>query len=97
MGIEWFRDLSITILGFMTSAAIIFIAILAYRMYRTLKSTVLLVKATSKITYDMVTLLQEAIKPIFPFVAVIQGLCGGFEGISKMFNKESNKGGNNNE
>ncbi len=47
MGIEWFRDLSITILGFVTTAVLIFTAVLVYRLYRTITSTLLMVKAAS--------------------------------------------------
>ncbi len=91
MGIEWFRDLSIAILGFVTTAVLIFTAVLVYRLYRTIKSTLLLVKATSKIAYDTVTLVQENIKSLLPILALIQGIRGGFKGISKMFKKESNE------
>ena len=97
MGIEWFRDLSIAILGFVTTAVLIFTAILVYRLYRTIKSVLQLVKAASKIAYDTVALVQEAIKPLLPILALIQGIRGGFKGISKMFKKESNEGGNSNE
>ena len=97
MGIEWFRDLSITILGFVTTAVLIFIAILVYRLYREAKSVLQLAKAASKIAYDTVTLVQEAIKPLIPILALIQGIWRGFESISKMFKKESNEGGNSNE
>ncbi len=90
MGIEWFRDLSIAILGFVTTAVLIFTAVLVYRLYRTIRSTLLLVKAASKIVYDTTTLLQEIIKPLLPILALIQSIRGGFQGISKMFNKESN-------
>jgi len=90
MSIEWFRDLSITILFFVTTAVLIFAAILVYRLYRTLMSIMLLIKAASKIAYDTVSLVQECIKPLLPILAVIQGIRGGFEGISKMFKKESN-------
>ena len=89
MGIEWFRDLSITILGFVTTAVLIFTAILVYRLYRALKSTLLLVKAASKIVYDTVALVQAGIKPLLPLLALIQGIRGGFKGISKIFKKES--------
>jgi len=89
MGIEWFRDLSITILGFVTTAVLIFTAVLVYRLYRTLQSTLLLIKAASKIVYDTATLVQEGIKPLLPIVALIQGICGGFQGIGKIFKKES--------
>ena len=97
MGIEWFRDLSITILGFVTTAVLIFTAILVYRLYRAIKSTLLLVEAASKIAYDTISLVQEAIKPLLPILALIQGIRGGFQGISKMFQKESNEGGDSNE
>ena len=97
MGIEWLRDLSMTILGFVTTAVLIFIAILVYRLYRGAKSVLQLAKASSKIAYDTVTLVQEAVKPLIPILALIQGICRGFEGISKMSRKESNEGGNSNE
>ena len=97
MGIEWFRDLSITVLGFVTTAVFIFAAILVYRLYRTAKSTLALIKATSKIAYDTVTVLQECIKPVLPILALIQGISEGFKSFSKMFKKETNEGGDGNE
>ena len=97
MGIEWFRDLSITILGFVTSVVLIFMAIMVYRLYREVKSTLRLVNAAAKTVRDTVTLVQEIIKPLLPILALIQGIRGGFEIISKMFKKESNEGENSNE
>ena len=97
MGIEWFRDLSITILGFVTTAVLVFAVVLFYRLYRAAMSTLALLKATSKVAYDTVTVLQESIKPLLPIMAVIQGIRGGIEFISKMFKKESNQGGDNSE
>ena len=87
MGIEWFRDLSIAILGFVTTALLIFVTALVYRLYREVKSVLQLVKAASKIAHDTVTLLQEGIKPLLPILTLIQGIRGGFKGISKMFKK----------
>ncbi len=49
MGIEWFRDLSITVLGFVKTAVLIFTATLVYRLYRTITSILLMVKSASKI------------------------------------------------
>ena len=96
MGIEWFRDLSITILGFVTTAVLIFAAILAYRLYRTLKSTLSLIKEASKIAYDTVALVQECIKPLLPILALVRGISGRLQGIAIMFKKESNTGGSSN-
>ena len=91
MGMEWFRDLSIVILALVTSAVLIFAAVLTYRLYRITKSTLLLIKATSKIAYDTVSLMQEGLKPLLSILTLIKGISGGFQGISKMFKKESNE------
>jgi hypothetical protein len=95
MGIEWFRDLSITILCFMTTAVLIFAAALIYRLYRKADSALQLAKSASKIAYDTVTMLRHG--PLVTILTLIQGIRGGFKGISKMLNKESNRGGNKNE
>ena len=87
MGIEWFRDLSIAILGFVTSAVLIFVAVLSYRLYRRANSALLLAKSASKIAYDTVSLVQAGIKPLLPILTLIQGIRGGFKGISKVFKK----------
>ena len=79
MDIEWFRDLSIAILGFVTTAVLIFAAIVVYRLYRTIKSTVLLVKGASKIAYDTATLVQEGTKLLATILALIQGIRQGKE------------------
>ena len=91
MGIEWFRDLSIVVLGFVTTAVLIFTAVLVYRLYRKTKSTLLLVEAASKIACDTATRVQESIKPLLPILTLIQGIRSGFEGIIKMFEKKSNE------
>jgi hypothetical protein len=62
MGIEWFRDLSIIVMGFVTAVVLIFIAVLVYRLYRTIKSILLRVEATSKIAHDTVATVQENIE-----------------------------------
>ena len=97
MGIEWFRDLSITILGFVTTAVLIFASILGYRLYRKAKSALQLAESAAKKAYDTVTIVQEFIKPLLPIISLIQGICGGLGGISKIFNKGNNEGGNNDE
>lgn len=90
MGIEWLRDLSIAILGFVTSAVLIFGTVLVYSLYREVKSALLQVKTASKIAYDTVTQVQDGIKPLLTILALIQGIRGGFKDISKIFKKESN-------
>jgi hypothetical protein len=95
MGIEWFRDLSITILGFVTTAVFIFAGVLIYRLYRKTNTVLQVAKAASKIAYDTVTMVQRG--PLGIIMTLIQGFHGGFKGISKLIKKKSNKGENKNE
>ena len=97
MGIEWFRDLSITILGFTASVVLIFMAVIAYRLYRSARLALLSIKAASQSISDIVTLVQEGIKPVIWILALIKGIREAFEGISKMFKKGSDEGGNGDE
>ena len=97
MGVEWYRDLSITILGFVTTAVLIFIAILVYRLYRTTKATLFLIRAASKGVLETVTMVQEGIKPLLMIMAVVQGIRGGLECFFKKFRKESSEGEENGE
>ena len=97
MDMEWFRDLSITILCFVTTAVLIFASILGYRLYRKAKSALQLAESAAKKAYDTVTVVQEFIKPLLPIISLIQGISGGLGGFSKIFNKGNNEGGNNDE
>jgi hypothetical protein len=133
MDIEWFRDLSIIIMGFTTTALFIFTVIIIYLLYRKITQTLILVqtlinsvkdtvnivegiiKTTSQNINDTVTevkdgisliskgiddtirKVQEGVKPLLSIIALIQGIRGGFEGICKIFKKESHEGVNSNE
>lgn len=62
MGIEWFRDLSIVILGFVTTAVLIFTAVLVYRLYRKTTTTLFLAQTLMKSVNDTVNTVEEIIK-----------------------------------
>ena len=87
MGIEWFQDLSITILGFVTSGVLIFIAVLAYRMYCETRSAIRQVKAASIKTIDTNDQVQEVIKVVLPVLAMFQGMRRGFKIMGKVLTK----------
>jgi len=55
MDMAWFRDLSITILGFVATVALIFASILGYRLYRKAKSVLQLAESTMQSAEDIVT------------------------------------------
>jgi hypothetical protein len=88
MGIEWFRDLSIAILGFVASVVLVFMSVILYRLHRVAMSTMQSVETASQGLHDTVNLVQAVIEPLFPIVALIQGLRGGFKGFGRMFKKE---------
>jgi methyl-accepting chemotaxis protein len=62
VGIEWFRDLSIVILGFVTTAVLIFAVIIIYRLYRKITTTLFLVQTLMKSVNDTVNTVEEIIK-----------------------------------
>jgi len=84
--------LSIAILGLVTTAFLIFGAVVVYRLYRVAKSTLLAVKAAAEIVGDAVNLVQEGIKSLVTILAVIQGIRQGFDRLTKKFRKENNRG-----
>ena len=97
MGIEWYRDLSIIVLCLVMSVVLIFSAFLAYRFFHIAHSTLNMIKSTTKLAYDTVSLVQEVMKPILPILAIFSGVLGGFQGITKIFKKQNNEGGDTNE
>ena len=62
MDMAWFRDLSITLLGLVTSCVLIFGAALGYRLYREAKMVLETVKLTSKTARETVTAASEAVR-----------------------------------
>jgi len=96
MDMAWFRDLSITLLGLVTSGVLIFGAALGYRLYREAKIALETIQLTTKTARETVTAASEAITPILPILLLIQGIRGGFKGIGKLFTKQNNEGGDSN-
>jgi hypothetical protein len=90
MGIEWFRDLSITLLGFISTAVLIFVAILAFRLYHTAKSTMLKVKEASQKASETIGMVQEIIKPVLQITSLLQVVIGGCKNFTNMFKRENN-------
>ena len=103
MGIEWFRDLVICILGVITIAFLIFIAVLAYSLYRKSQSLFAIVdsickransildtvQSTSETVRGIVANIEEAVvSPMAQIVAIIQGIRQGINLVSKLFKKE---------
>jgi hypothetical protein len=79
MDLAWFRDLIITIAGFVFIVVLIVAAIMSLRLYG--KATVVLeeLKRTSMLAHDTAERVHDGIKPMFAILAMIQGLREGYE------------------
>ncbi len=106
MGIEWFRDLTICILGAITIIFLIFLSVLTYSIYRqsqylmgiiesiTQKADVVLddLEATSESVRGIASNIKSAITdPVAQVISIIQGIRQGINLINKTFKKEEAK------
>jgi len=75
VGIEWFRDLAIVILGFGVTAVAVFIGILAFLLYQRLRPILDSVKTTAKTVENVSsTMKEEVCHPLAQLAAFIQGM-----------------------
>ncbi|HET6477664.1 MAG TPA: hypothetical protein VFF92_01135 [Dehalococcoidales bacterium] len=75
MGIEWFRDLAIVILGFGVTVVVIFIGVLALMLYRKLKPILDSARSTVKRVENIsATVEEEVSRPLARLAAFIQGV-----------------------
>ena len=107
MGIEWFRDLFICLMGVISILALVFISILAYSIYRQSQYLMGVVESvcqkadlvlddletTSGTVRGIATGIKQAITdPVAQVVSIIQGIRQGINLVNKVFNKEEAKG-----
>ena len=91
MNIEWYRDLSITVFGFVASGVLIFLAVLLYLLYRRASHILDSVKAASSAIKTIISYISyEVIKPLFRFM---KGIREGISAFSQF--SEKRKGGSN--
>ncbi len=94
MSMEWFRDLVICIAGLLSTAAIIFVAVLAYSCYRRIKPIMESIKATSSAVQGISSCVREDLaRPLAEVVAIVQGVTQGINAVSSLFKKK--EGGSN--
>ncbi len=75
MGIEWFRDLAIIILGLGATISAVLIAIMAWMLYRKLRPILDSAQITAKTLENLsVTVGEEVYRPLAQVVGFIQGV-----------------------
>jgi Na+-transporting methylmalonyl-CoA/oxaloacetate decarboxylase gamma subunit len=87
VGIDWFRDLAIVVLGFGVTLVVLVIGILAVMMYCKLKPVLNSAKSTAKRVENIsATIEEEVSRPLAQLAAFIQGIrqaAGFFSGFAK--------------
>jgi len=87
VGIEWFRDLAIVILGFGITIVVISVGVLAFLLYRKLKPILDSVKSTAKRVENISTTVEEEVsRPLAQLAAFVQGVrqvVGLFSGFTR--------------
>jgi hypothetical protein len=63
----------------LNGAVLAVVAILTNRLYRTVKSILLLLEAGSESACETLAVVQEGFKPLATILELIQGILGGFE------------------
>jgi len=88
MGIEWFRDLVISISGVVLIVVSILVTVLFFLLYRRIKSILDSIKIMARTMRGVSSYVgEEAVKPVIQVVAFIQGIRQGIDAISKLFKK----------
>ena len=89
MGIDWFRDLIICILGLVATGVLIFIAVLLYSFYHRTRSILDSIETISRTIQGITSYVgSEVAKPLIQVVALIQGIRQGIDTVSKFFKKQ---------
>ena len=88
MSIEGFRDLVVCIFGLGTVAAVIFLAVLAFLVYRRLMPILDSLKATTKTVENLSSCVEtEVARPLAQVAAFVQGIRQAVS-LVKGFNKK---------
>ena len=89
MSIDWLRDLVICIFGLVATGVLIFVAVLAYLLYRRTRPILDSIKATSaNIQGISSSVVNQVAKPLIEVAAIIQGVRQGIATVTKFFKKK---------
>ena len=75
MSIEWFRDLVVCIFGLGVTVVVIFLAVLAFLLYRRLRPVLDSLKATTRTVENLSSCVEaEVARPLAQVAAFVQGI-----------------------
>jgi len=88
MSIDWLRDLVICIFGLVAAGVLIFLAVLAYSLYRRAGPVLDSAKAILSDVQGIVSYAEDkVVKPTIKLVSLIQGIRQGVDTFNKIFRK----------
>jgi HAMP domain-containing protein len=94
VSIEWFRDLVLCIFGLGVTAVAIFLAVLAFSLYRRLSPALDSLKATTKTVENLSSCVEvEVARPLAQLAAFVQGIRQAVSLVSR-FTKRKEEGRN---
>jgi uncharacterized protein YoxC len=89
MSIEWFRDLVVCISGLVLAGVLIFVAIIAYSVYRRVKYILDSMKATSLAVQDMISYARDEVaRPLAQVAVLVKNIRQGIDSISALVKRK---------
>jgi tellurite resistance protein TehA-like permease len=79
MGIEWFRDLSITIMGFAAAVMSIVLVIVVLRLQRNAKEVLQELKVASVLARDTAEMVHAGVQPVASVLGFFKAASRGTE------------------
>lgn len=79
MGIEWYRDLSVTILGFGSTAVLLVLSIVVLRLQRTAGQALKEIKAASILARESAEIVRDGVEPVASILGIVKAVSHGSE------------------
>jgi formyltetrahydrofolate synthetase len=79
MGIEWYRDLSVTILGFGATAVLLVLMIVALRLQRGANQVLKELKAASILARESAEMVRDGVEPLASLLGMVKTITRGPE------------------
>ncbi len=74
MGIEWYRDLSVTILGFGATAVLFIMMIVALRLQRNANQVLKELKAASILARESAEIVRDGVEPVASILGIAKAV-----------------------
>ena len=92
MDIGWYRDLAIIILAVVATGVLIVIAVLAFSLYRRMRTILESEKTVAKTVQQFSSYVsEEVVKPVVQIATVVHGIWQGIDSVSRLFKRKGGR------